>query len=288
MADQSAPKASDRDKNPVTAVPDLLLDQIDALRVLRADTDVEKGRLLEQIGGKGVVEQEIVRQMSAVRPLHHPERFEEAHRLMMRAVEILDRNGARPAAITHIGPLRPVGQWLVQLVSRWIVRSHLNRLMSNLCSLYEKREANSAWGTPEHSMLRRARLDARRVQAGMNRQTIGLPAFLVGGAFITSIASALQSAARSALDSTAGVVVLAVTLMVVLIALSWVALYSAGVSRRRIRLSTDQPIKALWETVGAAGRPPRDESYNFAVYAIILLVLSWIVVPLAVWLAIRA
>ena len=28
------------------------------------------------------------------------------------------------------------------------------------------------------------------------------------------------------------------------------------------------------------------ESYNFAVYAIILLVLSWIVIPLAIWLAI--
>lgn len=284
----SAPKPSDADKLSVSAVPDLLLDQIDALRVLRADTDAEKGRLLEQIGGKGVVEQEIVRQMSAIKPLHRPDRFEEAHRMMMRSIEILDRNGARPAAVSHIGPLRPIGQWMVQLVSRWIVRSHLNRLMSHVCSLYEKREANSAWGTPEHSMLRRARLDARRVQAGMSRQTIGLPAFLLGGAFITSIASAVQSVARSALDSTAGVIVMAVVLMVVLVALSWVALYSAGVSRRRIRLSTDQPIKALWETIGAAGRPPRDESYNFAVYAIILLVLSWIVVPLAVWLAIRA
>ena len=30
------------------------------------------------------------------------------------------------------------------------------------------------------------------------------------------------------------------------------------------------------------------ESYNFAVYAIILLVLSWIVIPLAIWLAITA
>lgn len=293
MADHSssAPEHEDQvsaDRVSVSAVPDLLLDQIDALRVLRADTDAEKGRLLEQIGGKGVVEQEMVRQMSAIEPLHRPDRFEEAHRMMMRSIEILDRNGARPANVSHIGPLRPVGRWMVQLVSRWIVRSHLNRLMSHLCSLYEKREANSAWGTPEHSMLRRARLDARRVQAGMSRQTIGLPAFLVGGAFITSIASALQSLARSALDSTAGVILLAVILMIVLIALSWVALYSAGVSRRRIRLSTDQPIKALWETIGAAGRTPRDESYNFAVYAIILLVLSWIVVPLAVWLAIRA
>jgi hypothetical protein len=30
------------------------------------------------------------------------------------------------------------------------------------------------------------------------------------------------------------------------------------------------------------------ERHNFAVYAIILLVLSWIVIPLAIWLAITA
>lgn len=290
MADQSSSELEGKNeiKNSGSFVPELLLDQIDALRVLRAESDLEKGHLLEQIGGKGIVEQDIVRQMSAVKPLRFPDRFEEAHRMMMRAIEVLDRNGARPAAVTHIGPLRPIGQWMIQLVSRWIIRSHLNRLMSNISSLYEKREANATWGTPEHSMLRRARLDARRVQTGMSRQALGLPAFLLGGAFITTIASALQSVARSALNSTAGIIIFAIILMLVLIALSWVALYSAGVSRRRIRLSTDQPAEALWETIGATGKTPRDESYNFAVYAIILLILSWIIVPFAVWLVIRA
>ena len=56
-----------------------------------------------------------------------------------------------------------------------------------------------------------------------------------------------------------------------------------GVARRRIRLSTDQPMRALWDTIGAAGKPPKDESYNFAVYAIILIVLAWIVIPLVAW-----
>ena len=102
------------------------------------------------------------------------------------------------------------------------------------------------------------------------------------------MASGLQSLARSALDSTIGIIALGIAVVFVLGALSWVALYSASVARRRIRLSTDQPLKALWETIGAAGTPPRDESYNFAVYAIILLVLSWIVIPLAIWLAITA
>ena len=274
------------DNSPIT--PELLVDQIDALRVLRADTDEEKGRLLEQIGGKGVVEQEMVAQMSVIRPLHHPERFEEAHRIMMRGIEVLDRNGPRPAKVPNVGPLRPIAQWLVQQVTRWIVKSHLNRLTGRICGLYEKREANSDWGTREHAMLRRARLDARRVQANSSGNALGLPTFLLGGAALTSIASGLQSLARTAMDSTLGVSILGFIAVFVLGALSWVALYSAGVARRRIRLSTDQPMRALWETIGAAGKPPRDESYNFAVYAIILLVLAWIVVPLAIWLAITA
>ena len=274
------------DNFPLT--PELLVDQIDALRVLRADTDEEKGRLLEQIGGKGLVEQEMVSQMSAIKPLLHPDRFEEAHRIMMRGIEVLDRNGPRPATVPNVGPLRPIAQWLVQQVTRWIVKSHLNRLTARICGLYEKREANSDWGTREHAMLRRARLDARRVQANSTGNALGLPTFLLGGAALTSVASGLQSLTRSAMDSTLGVSILGFIAVFVLGALSWVALYSAGVARRRIRLSTDQPMKALWETIGAAGRPPRDESYNFAVYAIILLVLAWIVIPLAIWLAVTA
>jgi hypothetical protein len=268
--------------------PELLVDQIDALRVLRANSDEEKGRLLEQIGGKGIVEQEMVAQMSAIKPLHHPDRFEEAHRMMMRGIEVLDRNGPRPAKVPNIGPLRPIAQWLVQQVTRWIVKSHLNRLTGRICGLYEKREANSDWGTREHAMLRRARLDARRVQANSSGNALGLPTFLLGGAALTSVASGLQSLARTAMDSTLGISILGFIAVFVLGALSWVALYSAGVARRRIRLSTDQPMKALWETIGAAGKPPRDESYNFAVYAIILLVLAWIIVPLAIWLALTA
>lgn len=269
-------------------VPDLLLDQLDALKVLRASTDEEKDRLLTQIGGPGRVEQEMVSELSAVRPLRFPDRFEEAHRMVVRSLEVLDRNGPRGTRVRRLGPLRPVAEWLIQQVTRWIVRSHLSRLLSSIGGLYERREANSAWGSPEHSMLRRARLDIRRVQSGMTGKALGLPTFLLGGAVLGSIASGLQSLARAALDSTGGVIALGAVLTFVLAALSWVAIYSAGIARRRIRISTDQPVRALWETVGAAGRSPRDESYNFAVYAIVLLVLSWIVIPLVVWLAITA
>jgi hypothetical protein len=269
-------------------VPELLVDQLDALKVLRATSDEEKDRLLTQIGGPGRVEQEMVAELSAVRPLLFPDRFEEAHHMVVRSIEVLDRNGPRATRVHNLGPLRPIAEWLIQQVTRWIVRSHQSRLLNAVAGLYERREANSAWGTPEHAMLRRARLDMRRMQAGMTGKALGLPTFLLGGAVLGSIASGLQSLARAALDSTAGVIALGAVLTVVLAELSWVAIFSAGVARRRIRISTDQPIRALWETIGAAGKPPRDESYNFAIYAIVLLVLSWIVIPLVVWLAITA
>ena len=123
----------------------------------------------------------------------------------------------------------------------------------------------------------------RGSRAGSTGNPIGLPAFLLTGAFVSGIASGLQGFARSAVSTPIGVVVTGLFIVFVLVALAWVALFSAGVARRRIRLSTDQPMRALWDTIGAAGKPPKDESYNFAVYAIILIVLAWIVIPLVAW-----
>jgi hypothetical protein len=38
----------------------------------------------------GETERDIARELMAVKPLAHPERFEEAHRGVMRALEVLD------------------------------------------------------------------------------------------------------------------------------------------------------------------------------------------------------
>lgn len=260
------------------------LDRIDALRVVRADTPKERSRLLEEIGGSGQPEQDIVRELSKVRPLWLPDRFEEAHRMVMRALEVLDRNGARPATVRHLGPLNPIAQWAVQLVNRWIVKSHQNTLVERIRKLYERREANSIWGSPEHRMLRRARLDAQRVEQGLRSQALGLPTFLLGGAFLSSVFSLLGRAVGAvfgeggAVPLQVGVVVLIVA---VLLALAWVILYAAAVSRRRIRLTVDQPLRALYDTIGACGDPPRDRSYDFALYALIFLLLAALVVPAA-------
>jgi len=60
-------------------------------------------------------------------------------------------------------------------------------------------------------------------------------------------------------------------------------MYAAGVSRRRIRLTTELPARALWEVVGSAGDPPKDQSFLFAIIAIVLAVLSWVLVPVVAY-----
>ncbi len=264
-------------------VDDLVLDRIDALNVLRADTPEEKGALLEKIAGSGKVEQDIVSELSKVRPLWRPDRFEEAHRLAMRSLEVLDRNGARSPQLPRLGPLKPVAGYVVEQMTRWIVKEHQNTLITRVRKLYERREANSQWSTPEHEMLRKARIDAARVEAGYKGNPLGIPTFLLGGAILSSIFSAITAFMRWAFNDKAGLVVLFVAVGSVFFGLAWAALYSAGVARRRIRLCTDQPMLALWETIGAAGNPPKDSSYDFPVFAIVLLTLSWVLIPIVIW-----
>jgi hypothetical protein len=261
----------------------ILLDRIDALRVLRADTVEEKGQLLEAIGGTGKVEQEIVSQLSKIKPLWLLDTFPEAHRMAMRSLEVLDRNGSRVATLPPLGPLKPIAQWIVQQLTRWIVKGYVNGLITNLRKLYERREANSIWGSPAHMMLRRARINAVQVEQGFKSNPIGVPAFLLGGAFISSTLSGLVNFVTGALDNAVLTTILGVVAVLLLAALSWAAIYSAAVARRRIRLTTDQPIQALYDAVGAAGEPPRDQSYNFAIIAIALMVLAIAVVPLILY-----
>jgi hypothetical protein len=268
-------------------VDELILDRIDALRVLRADSEEEKGALLEKIAGRGKPEQDIVSELSKVRPLWRPDRFEEAHRMAMRSLEVLDRNGARSPKLPRLGPLTPPAGYVVEQMTRWIVKGHQNTMVTRVRKLYERREANSVWGSPEHHMLRRARIDAARVEPGYKGNPLGLPTFLLGGAVLSSAASGLNRFVAWAFNDTVGVIIFALVFGVVFFGLAWAALYSAGVARRRIRLCTDQPMKALWETIGACGTPPKDGSYDFAVYAIVLLALAWVLVPLAGWLLFR-
>jgi hypothetical protein len=57
------------------------------------------------------------------------------------------------------------------------------------------------------------------------------------------------------------------------------------VARRRIRLTTDPPLEALWETIGRCGHPPRDQARAIAFVAIILTFIPWVLIPLGLTIA---
>ncbi len=63
---------------------------------------------------------------------------------------------------------------------------------------------------------------------------------------------------------------------------AWVILRGAAVARRRIHLSLDGPIGALWQTIGRCGDPPKDPSKALALIAIILAALPWVLIPVGI------
>ncbi|HZO63105.1 MAG TPA: hypothetical protein VFB35_09010, partial [Gaiellaceae bacterium] len=67
-----------------------------------------------------------------------------------------------------------------------------------------------------------------------------------------------------------------------------VILRGAAMASRRIRLATRAPLAALWDVIGTAGDPPRDQSRKFAVIAIVLTTVAWVVVPGAIAVAVLA
>jgi len=69
------------------------------------------------------------------------------------------------------------------------------------------------------------------------------------------------------------------------VGLSWVVLRGSAMASNRIRLSTRQPVQAVWDSVGNCGRPPRDGTRKFAAVSIVLMAGVWIVLPALVALA---
>jgi hypothetical protein len=173
-------------------------------------------------------------QLSERTPLRHPDRFGEAHRTAVRAVEVFDRNAGRAPSSHEL--------------------------------------------SPEFLQLRLARKQMTCLSPDLSTKSFTIPAFLLGGAVLSTITSYLQRATsdRGTLLLLGGLAV------VVCLAGFWCILAAAGIARRRARIALDQPLHALWETIGADGNPPRDNSRHFARSAALLLLLGWIVVPLVI------
>ncbi|MGI9596282.1 MAG: hypothetical protein ACR2QK_08985 [Acidimicrobiales bacterium] len=269
--------------------PDLVLDEFDekleAFNVLRKSDAEAADRILGQVGATDDVDRQIILELASKRPLGHPDRFPEAHTGAMRSLEVLDRNASGGVRISGLGPLAPIAQYLVQQVVHFLVKSHLRNVVNNLSNLYSRREAASLEGDPSRPLVARARVQVDRVAAGYRGNPLGFPTFILGGAFLSTIIGSLQGFVISAVDSVFGRVVLILALFAVMVAASWALLKGAAIARRRIKLTTDQPLEALYQTVGRCGRPPRDQARIFALLALILMAVAWITVPVALGLS---
>lgn len=260
----------------------LLIDQLgerlESLQLLRGRGDeTSTNQLLEAFGSSGVIEDQMLRELSSKEPLHHTERFDEAHRQAMRALEVFDRNGSRPPSALNRVPrlIKPVAERIVQLFITFIVRSHQKRLVKQLRQLYALREANSAVGSDEYQQLATARIQVDAITPDLNKSSLPLPAFLVGGAAISGTASFIG---RS-LTTDLGRWCFAAGFLIVGLGLFWCVLKAAGIARSRARIALDGSFKALYEVIGDAGEPPKDQAKLFAVIASLLLLAIWIVVP---------
>lgn len=261
-------------------VLDELAERLEAFRLLYDSDEAATERMLNELGGQGPVEREMLGQLAANRPVARPERVAEAHAVAMHALEVLARNGGRPPSL-RAGPLTGVARFLVQQVIRFIVRMHQNHVVDAVRDLYARRLAWTPAGDPSRMVLVRFRLDLERGRDAYRQRSGGIPTFLVGGAAVSSLTQAARTGAGAAAGSRAGAVVAAVVAFVLVAGAAWVILRGAAVARRRIRLTLDGPLTALWQTIGACGNPPKDAARTFALAAIALTVVGWVVVPLA-------
>lgn len=260
---------------------DELGDRLTQYRRLAAADDASADELLTEFGGSGPVERDIVTQLAATTPLAHPERFAEAHAVAMHALEVIARNGARPPSQLRAGPLTGVARFAAQQVIRYIVRNYQTHVANSIRDLYTRRLAWTPAGDKSRMTLVRARLDVERALPSLKQSGGGLPTFLVGGAAVSSLAQVGRSAASTAAGSRVGLVVAGIATFILLAGAAWAILRGAAIARRRIRLTLDRPLDALWETIGWCGHPPRDSARSFAVIALVITAVGWVLIPVA-------
>jgi len=265
----------------------LILDEVTqqlatTFQLLSGDPDEAAERALAEIGVDTRTEAALLGEIAAPGPLAHPDRFEQSHRLVMRALEVLDRDGWKHPVLRRLGPFSGAAAGAVQFVARTIVRGHVSNVVHTLSRLYARRESQSQTDTSERRMLARARIQADRLTLGYKGGSLPLPTVLIGGAAVPVLASIARQFGAVKGQGPLLIVPLGVILAIVFAVLAWVLLQGAGLAHRRIKVTLDPSLAALYETIGHCGNPPRDDSAAIAAAAIALTALAWFVVPIAI------
>ena len=253
-------------------------EKLNAFKAFRSSDNDAADKLFESLGGRGKVEEEMLLQLGAWLPLYKPDRFEQSHQVVMRALEVLYRNGHRKAPV-KLGVATPIAQYFVQLVTRFVVRDHVKNVVRSVSNLYGRRWTSAPKDTRDAAMLRRAWSQVEKVAPGYGGGSIGVPTFLVGGAFASSMTGLLSNIGSTGGSNKIVLVVLAIVLYSLLVALAYGVIRGAAIGRRRIKMALDQPLKHLWEVVGAAGNPPKDQARMFALMSLVVMALAAVAVP---------
>jgi hypothetical protein len=258
---------------------------IERLRLLGEDDDAISS-FLDTLDVTTPREREMLAELARPRPLADPAAFPDAHRHLVEALESLGRHGYQGSgAGRRWGPLRFVVPFLVRLTARYLVVSFMRQVSTDVRNLYWLREMETPSDAPERPMLRRARHDAEGLVVVLKRSQLGLPTFALGG-ILLPVGVSISRVATGALDSPTQAAILGLTGTLIVVLAAHGILHGTAVASRRIRLATREPLAAVWTAVGWCGQPPRDQSRTFAIVAITLTTLAWLVIPVAIGLAV--
>ena len=269
-------------------VEDRVANPLERLELL-AGNDRAIDTFLDELDIHGPRERRMLRELGRSGTLADVDRFPAVHRRVIAALETLGRHGYHGSrAGARLGPPKVVVRFLVELVARYIVVSYLRSAATSLRNLYWLREIESPPGSPSWLLLRRARRDAQALDVVFTRRSIGLPTFVIGGVLVPIGLSIVNLSSSIAVKSWTAAVVAGVISALIVVGIAWVMLRGAAMASRRIRLAAEQPMEAVWRAVGNCGKPPEDQSRKVATVGIVLSVAAWIVIPVAVGLALAA
>ncbi|HJP40391.1 MAG TPA: hypothetical protein QGF35_01610 [Dehalococcoidia bacterium] len=154
----------------------------------RRRPDEAANRVFERLGGQDEVESRIALQLSRTEALAVLDRFEEAHRYSIRALEVLDREGFQSTSARGFGPLNGLIEPAVGFVAEYIVKSYAESVSRRMRSIYARREAQAVPRSPERVMLARSRMEMDRINPGFSGGGVLAPLLLLGGITIPALA----------------------------------------------------------------------------------------------------
>lgn len=285
MPDETQPSRFDelRERLPGDTLLDDLAEQLDQTRrLLTSSPEATAEAALTRFAGQAEAEARIALDLAAMSPLARPDQFLQAHRLAIRALEVLDREGSRnPPVSRRYGLLRPLARRSIESVAEYIVKSYAVSSLNAMRRLYTRREPQALRGSEERRLLGQARVEVERMAPQFAGGGITAPALVAGGAAVPLLASVSQYLGAIDFLSRLILIALIAALWVLFALLSSILLTGAAVAHRRSNLIMRGPLTALWESVGHCGNPPEDDSRVFAFVAILLSAVIWIGLPIA-------